>query len=35
MTRSEFALATDDWIQLGLFRQLGQIPAERAQGRCS
>ena len=28
----ELALATDDWIQLALFRQLGQIAAESAQG---
>ena len=26
-------LATDDWIQLALLRQLAQIAAERAQGR--
>src|ERR1700687_5082539 len=29
----DLVLATDDWIQLALLRQLGQIAAERAQGR--
>src|SRR6202023_2066131 len=28
----DLVLATDDWIQLALLRQLGQITAERAQG---